>query len=477
MKDSFTYEGYWWLPETPDNKVFGQFTFVPGDELSLKIQGTLDSGSTTKKFSHDFINPELIHGMIKDESGLEKNITIYKCHQTGGSLSGSGLQSSSFMGMAAFIGSHFDTIEQLEFRSLSVHFSNMEMWSSKSPLSIGGSDNKNERIVEYSAPSPVWAKTKDIWLQLVFHGPITSYSFTEATVSYQTRIEIAGSQKMKFERYLHVIRQLQNFFSLAMGAPTYPIAVIGRSDGNKILKEDESELFLPIDIYYLASSWPKEIKHIHSTQMLFTLPTIESNFEKCIQGWMEKYELLEPAINLYFSVLYNPSNFVEVKVLSLTQAIETYHRRLFDGKYQSDDTYSAGLYRDLINALPKELDPDFARSLSGRLKYGNEYSLRTRLRKIIERVTDILDFKFIASKQERFTFINKVVDTRNYWTHYSQELAKKAIQTNEERLILITQLQLLLEVSFLKDLDFDSTTVSKLIKRSYRYRLLKSRNV
>jgi hypothetical protein len=477
MKDSFTYDGYWWLPESPENQVFGQFTFTPGDELSIKIQGTLDNHPKIRKVSHDFINPELLHGVIKDKLGMEKSITVYKCHQTGASLSGLGLESSSFMGMAAFVGAHFDTIEQLEFRSISVHFSNMEMWSNKNPISIGGSSNNKERIVTYTAPGSAWAKSQDMWLQIVFHGPITSYSFTEAIVSYQTRVEITGFQEMKFEKYLHVIRRLQNFFSLAMGAPTYPIAVTGQSNANKIIKEDKSELFLPIDIFYLASSWPREIKHIHSTQMLFTLSTIESNFEKCVQSWMEKYELLEPAINLYFSVLYNPSNLVEIKLLSLTQAIETYHRRLFGGKYQSDDVYSTGLYRDLIKALPKELDSDFAKSLSGRLKYGNEYSLRTRLRKVIESVIDILDFKFVSSKQERSAFISKVVDTRNYWTHYSSELADKAIQNNEERLILITQLQLLLEVSFLRDLDFDTNTISNLIKRSYRYRLLKSKNV
>jgi ApeA N-terminal domain 1 len=211
--------------------------------------------------------------------------------------------------------------------------------------------------------------------------------------------------------------------------------------------------------------------------MLFTLPTIESNFAKCIQSWIKKYELLEPAINLYFSVLYNPSNYAEVKFLSLTQAIETYHRRLFDEKYQNDDIYRAGLYSDLIKVLPKELDSDFKKSLEGRLKYGNEYSLRTRLRKVVESITDILDFSFVQLKQERTVFINRVVDTRNYWTHYSSELAEKAVQTGEERLILITQLQLLLEVCFLKDLGFDTDVVSKLIKRSYRYKLLKNRKL
>src|SRR5258706_2892436 len=463
MKDSFKYDGYWWLPETPENKIFGQLTFIPGDELTIKVQGILNIDSDKNDiFSPDFINPQFIHGIIQDKSAIEKNVTIYKCQQTGSSMSGSGLQSSSFMGMAAFIGVHFNAVEQLEFKSISVHLSNIEMWSNRNPITVASSDNNAGRIIQYTSQDSTWAKTDDMDVQIFFYGPITSYSFTETTVSYETRVEITQHEETKFEKYLETIRRLQNFFSLAIGAATYPIGLIGQSNANKVISENKKEIFLPIDIYYLSPSWPKQIKPIHSNEMLFTLTAIESSFEKCIQNWIKKYELLEPAINLYFSVLYNPSNFVEVRFLSLAQAIETYHRRLFDGKYQVDDIYRVGLYNELVKVVPKELDSDFRKSLEGRLKYGNEYSLRTRLRKVIEGVTDILDFNFIQSKPERATFINKVIDTRNYWTHYTSELAEKAVQTGEERLILITQLQLLLEVCFLNDLGFDTNITSDL---------------
>ena len=172
-------------------------------------------------------------------------------------------------------------------------------------------------------------------------------------------------------------------------------------------------------------------------------------------------------------MLYNPQNYVEIRFLSLTQAIETYHRRLFGGKYQDDEEYLAGIYHILTKEIPDNINSDFKKSLQMRLRYGNEFSLRKRLREVIRSINNVLDFDFVTLGKKREEFIDKVVDTRNYWTHYSPELINKVEQLGEDRLILITSLQLLLEVNFLRDLGFEEDIIKDLIKKSYRYNLLK----
>jgi len=88
--------------------------------------------------------------------------------------------------------------------------------------------------------------------------------------------------------------------------------------------------------------------------------------------------------------------------------------------------------------IPDNINADFKKSLQARLRYGNEFSLRTRLREVIRRIKNILDFEFVTSGKKRDEFINKVVDTRNYWTHYSQELINRVVQSGYDRLMLIT---------------------------------------
>ncbi len=157
----------------------------------------------------------------------------------------------------------------------------------------------------------------------------------------------------------------------------------GLSDLIKTGLNNGKSYCIPIDIYYSAASWPDTLIETHESTMLFTLSAIEANFEVYLRNWIEKFDLLAPSINLYFSVLYNPHSYAEVKFLSLAQAIETYHRRVFGGKYLSDKEYHSSIFLKLIDAIPNVIDKDFLTSLKSRLHYGNEYSFRTRIREIV----------------------------------------------------------------------------------------------
>lgn len=475
MKEEFQLDGYWWLPGQEENQVFGQLNFVPGGKINLKLYGALNS-PPEKAFIRppEFIEPIVIQG---SDSSQGNDLTLYKCRQIGHSTTFTGLQTTSFIATAAFKGVLFKEDSEVKFRSVSVRFSNLEEWTNKHPIGTEHANGEWQKLViKYEHPNSICALINGFEIKVVFYGPNYGPSRNSFTVSYETRVEISSQQDIAFEEYLTIIRRLQNFFSLAMGMPTFPISVRGISNANKEITEDGREFLSPIDIYYLAPWWPEEVKEYHRSQMLFTLETIEEDFSLHLQNWMDIFELIEPAINLYFSVLYNPSSYAELKYLSLAQALETYHHRMFGGKYQADEVYQAEVYELLVSAIPTTLDADFKRSLQNRLIYGNEFSLRKRLNEIIKSVEDVLDFDFIKSKKGRENFVSKAVNTRNYWTHYSPNLASKAAQTHEERLVLLTRLQLLLEIRFLKELGFDGQKIRDLLQRSERFKLLKARH-
>jgi hypothetical protein len=472
MNEELKLEGYWCLPNTPENEIFGQFTFIPGKSLAVNLQGELSAPPDFPRFRPVFSEPSLIIG---NETNQGREVTLYKCQQTG--AIGFVPQKTSFIAKAAFLGVHFNREEDVKFRSISIRFSNLEKWANKRPIETEFLENNFSKLnIHYESPSTVKAVINDLEVRIVFIGPsVSGVGNNKVSISYETRVEIVFQNEKPFEDCLTIIHRIQNFFGLAMGVPTFPISVRGLSDSNKTEIINGKSFSIPIDIYYSAASWPEALNESYEYNMLFTLPAIEDNFEVYIRNWIDNFDLLAPSINLYFSVLYNPHSFAEVKFLSLAQAIETYHRRVFGGKYQSDKEYQSDIFMRLVAALPKVTDKDFLRSLKNRIHYGNEYSFRTRVREVVESVKEELPFAFVQSSKDRQTFITKVVDTRNYWTHYSTELADKASQSAEERLRLTTSLQLLLEVRFLKELGFDSPTIKNLIQRSDRYKLLKNR--
>jgi len=155
--------------------------------------------------------------------------------------------------------------------------------------------------------------------------------------------------------------------------------------------------------------------------------------------------------------LYNPRMYLEDRFLSLIQAIESFHRRVYGGKYLPDEKYDK-LYEVLVNGVPEDVESELKDRLMEYLKYGNEFSLRKRLKEIFDKYKEILD-KFIENKKD---FIEKVVNTRNYFTHYDKELKEYAAR-GEDLYRLTQKLRMCLEICLLTEIGF----TSKEIKNSY----------
>jgi len=322
MKEGFQYEGYWWLPEEPEDRISGQLIFVPGEKITLVLRGAFGINSGRDNlFKPELIQPNLIMGI---ESGMGREITILECQQTSGAtvIAGNELHTSTYIGKAIFVGAHFKADDQIKFSSISVRFSGSEIWANKNPIVIEAGDDFEGDIIRYQSPISPMADIDDTLIRISFLGPAKSYSNEQVTISYKTVVEITPKEGKYYSDYLETIRYLQNFFSLAMGAPVFPMEIFGQAQVNK---EDTNsrDFFPPIEIYFIVPSWPKELKAYNRSEILFRLSEIETNFGNYIQNWLRKYKSIEPSINLYFSVLYNPQNFAEIRFLSLTQAIET----------------------------------------------------------------------------------------------------------------------------------------------------------
>ena len=161
--------------------------------------------------------------------------------------------------------------------------------------------------------------------------------------------------------------------------------------------------------------------------MIITLPEMKQEFGAVLEKWFSKYEELESAYNLFFGALFNSSLYLEFYFLSLMQAIETYHRQVFGGKYIEQDAYDKES-QILKTNIPPGFPDDLRDAIKSRIKYGNEYSLRKRIRGLFESTDN--ETRSLISKDYKY-FIGKVVDTRNYFTHYDEELKSAALSGSE----------------------------------------------
>ena len=105
------------------------------------------------------------------------------------------------------------------------------------------------------------------------------------------------------------------------------------------------------------------------------------------------------------------------------QAIETFNRQVFSEKYIEQEEYDDKSQKIKTN-IPTEFPSDLRDALKSRIKYGNEYSLRKRIKGLFESVDQ--QTRLLVTEDYK-SFIGKIVDTRNYFTHYDYELKSAAL--------------------------------------------------
>ena len=461
MMDKFEYEGIWWLPDKPEKQVPGTLRFTPNEGAILKLIGSFKDAKDINKM----LEPEIILGI----SSNGKNITLHKCFETEPNVSVPGLPTSSFYANEVFVGAHFQKSEDIKFRELFICYSYLDEWVNISGFNIQH-PNEKETVIKYKKPEPIQASIYEDCKIKIFIDIQDTYPTIvqkEASIKQITYIRIEHSVEKSLKEYWNIMRLIQNFLSLGVTEPVYPLTVKGITES---IKDKPYNLPVEIEIYRHSPEVSKTSKTLYPQDMLFTFKDISDRFEIFLKNWFEKADTLGPVYDLYFGTLYNPRMYLQHQFLSLIQAIEAYHRRKFEGKYLSDDYYKPiyEKFKEFIKEL--DIEPSFKKALESKLKYGNEYSLRKRLKDLFEKYKEVVD-DFIEDKD---IFINRVVDTRNYLTHYDKNLREKAV--DGEQLYYVTQqLKIVIVICLLSELGFNFKEIKNLLAKNRRYKYVFNR--
>jgi len=443
----FEYDGIWWLPENPDKQVSGKLKFHPVKGLELQLIGSFKG----LKSLNIFLQPSIILGITSNG----KMITLYKCYESRSHMSVPGFLSSSFIVSFAFLGCHFEKEEEIRFDSLSLNYSHLEEWTGitgfQFKMELDSKNHLKKHEIIYSFPQKVEAKIDNLSISFDYNFTSGGDRFKEVNLKHTTFIKIKPSKSLHFNDYQDVCYHIQNFLSLAIGKAVFPIIIKGKSERCSTKSQSGKAIYPDIFIYYATNSLFETSSKIYPFDMLFTFRDISGKFESILKNWFEKAEMLKPVYDLYFGTLYNPRMYLQHQFLSMTQAIEAYHRHKFEGKYLSDEDYEPiyNRFKEIIKVL--DIEDSFKDALKTKLKYGNEYSLRKRLKDLFLEYRDITQ-NFIKDEDN---FINRIVDTRNYLTHYDKKLKNIAggrdLYRITQKLRKILQICLLCELGFIKE--------------------------
>lgn len=477
MIENFENKGIWWLSDNPSEKISGSLKFIPSEGAVLDLMGTFKEIQDRDIRNLNTFNPEIILGI----SLTGEKITLHKCFETktqkSTSFEGDNISAtstiSSFYSSNVFLGAHFEKKEDIKFKTLSIQYTYLEKWVNISGFTKQFGE-EGEVVIKYKPPHSIQAIIdSDLKIFIDFQSNYSSSVHKEPIIKQKTCLRIEPSEEKSLDELLKIMYHIQNFISLGVTEPVFPLVIIGRTEANKRLIGTNVD-YPPVKIIYALNYITKEVDTLHRFQMLFTFDDISDRFEYFIKNWLGKIELLEPIYYLYFGTIYNPNLYLQHQFLNLTQAIESYHRRVYGGEYQEKNKYRIGLCKSFVEIIPIDFDKDYKDSLKQKLKYLNEYSLRKRLKDICkENLKEVLErsnldlLKDFKDKNAINSFADSVTDTRNYLTHYDEELKNKTVNGNE-LYTLLKKLKILLEIFLLKELGFSFNKINILISRKYK---------
>jgi hypothetical protein len=353
------------------------------------------------------------------------------------------------------MGGHYPTEGDLQFGSMRLSFANLEEWLAHRPFSLpvttahadGSSSTVSEFILRRTETFYVGPIDADISIGSTLRHIGAGYR--QQTRTHTVWLEVQPKSERHSRYYEAKIRLLQNLLTLLMGQATFPLRVtFPRS-----FSEQEINFFF-------HPPFGKVTEPVNPTRLLTLFPYIEApRFGTVLTQWFNKQELLDNVCELFFGIIYNDFLYMRFRFLGLVQALETYCRSAQPGQYLAEETWKP-IAQAMLAAIPQgSLSRDHLHSLEGgRLKYGYQYSLRKQLRQLFESL-EPETAKMVADKQNEFC--EDVVATRNYYTHYTSELASKAF-AEADLYWVCERLRVLLTIVLFREIGLEESLIRQI---------------
>lgn len=452
IEENYIKHGYFWLPENKDIKLPGILSISDGGRAELEIIGSFGEKNG---FNYDEMYDDMylkrIIGLVEDD-GL---IILNKCCYIQKYIpSNENITKSKISSKQVFAGLESIDNEDITFNTFSFSVDCLDEWVNESAFKID-EDFKNGIInILYNLPAKQsLALDNGMKLDLDFSYSLPLFPvITEAKITQRTFFTLKSEEPCNIDLFISLAHKISHLISFAVGETVSIKNVSARK-----YKENDESVHLyskKTKVFYCSTTYTKNIPKCLAWDMLFNFNTIKDNTEEVFNKWINAYENLSPTLFLYFSTKNNSINKIESKFLALAQALETYHRRLSDEKLMADDIYES-LLSEIINSCPKE----HKNWLYGRLKYGNEITLSKRLKKIIEPFKE-----YFGNNEQRQKLIKKIVDTRNFLTHYDKSLIDKSANSGRELYILYYKMEIILQLNFLHMIGFTSEDIKNIVK-------------
>lgn len=348
--------------------------------------------------------------------------------------------------------------EVAKWHSATFGFDGLDEWHGLTGIKVDRNFEARTCDISYRPiPDLLLWKGDGVEIKLIFSWSVPGWpANTEAKITQGSFLKISFDSERLIEEFWLCIRKLNTFFCFALDKV---VSVHKVSLSNKKLTEGmEPEKQYPkwFGHYYQSTLFDEEPPKVLRHFMLIPYQHISDKSQEVFARWFKAHEVVTPSLNLYFSAQAKVFRFMDGRFLALAQCLETYHRRTSDAKQLPQDQFDK-LSLALSNAAPEE----FRRLVQNKLRNWNEPTLTKRLELMLSRFGNLF-----GSKKQRDSLAWKISTTRNYLTHYSEDLEDEAIHDGIGLWTLCKKMEALFQLYLLQELGFTDAEIQETARTS-----------
>lgn len=335
--EKIEFVGNWWLPEKVDQKVGGILTVEPSGRVHLQLTSALLPDDWSRPET-DTLVPDILHGTAGQEF-----FTLMHPHVTGTIYPLAEDYAQKVRGGAVIRGAHLSSVDQPIFTGATLAMDNLTAWSQITGMTTSTCFGEAGReIITHEIRQPARAVPTGkldgldislVWQSTSNYKTIENYSERHLQAHESIHANITSSGPQSWQSYLSTAKSLQDLLTFAT---RHPCAI----RPCYLLSTEPTRAVTSIQLYRPELVEPQDDERTYPHRYLFNAGQFD--FATLLSGWDELRKQVGLGVHALFGLDYNPSGYLETKILSAASAAESIQRALNpDHKGLSSPSYDA----------------------------------------------------------------------------------------------------------------------------------------
>ncbi|GEM_PF-1017971 len=458
LYDSFTEQGLFWLAGKRDDEVPGTLAYDPENGAVLSLLGIF--GEVHEAFGRALGGSRDEEAVIHGVTMKGKPVSLLHAHDTKRQLNMPGIASETWTSNLMVIGAYITCSDEPIFPKCYFRFNEIETWLEHSPFTAThDTDAKTLNVFAEKPREMPFASHAEFEVSTVGGLYSNNKPDTRFAIDVISQMAITPPEPRSLDWHLNRAARLQELASLCTGhyLPLTSFELRGPDVELGGGGTRPSEVHLYARLIHGESGVAATTKR---RTPIVTGPELTRFNPQAVQHWFDQFEAFDPALRLFFTITSGGQMFTNIRLLLAIQALEVFHRRT-GGDTVMPETEFASFADGMTAAIPANANPDMREKLESLYRFANEPSLKQRLRAIVASLTQAFGE---APGGFNGKFLRKLVDTRNYYTHFSEELSERTLD-GEGMYWATRRVILLLTLLFLQRIGLAAADIKPLLKR------------